>query len=480
MESKPLSRRALLRLGGLGVVGLAGCMFSDEENGPSTGTTRPSTTTRTRTATPSPTTERTTGQPTGTTEKPTTQQPTEEQPTEERPTDDSDEEPEGPADLCRANPYIAGSDPLYVFRNSRELRKCAGRPLDPFEDLSVWTVDDGSRDPSSDAFVGNQALALATASGSRIEASRSFPEGVDLSDRDLSLAIDVTTPPTDDLTISLLAPDDRNTVSCERKINSAGWYRIDFAPSAVEGSPDLSDVRGISLSLTAGNGAQLVLDSLRTTERASRGAVMLTFDDNSRSQYETAFPITQEYGFPGVVSVIPETAGDSSRIPLDGMYEMQGAGWEMISHPQEEASVPEMSSSRIEEAIAGSKQWLVDNGFENGSEYIVWPYNAYNAETLEVASRYHHLGFAFGGCPISKRVTGALSIGRVHGDEVDRSKRMIDMAARYNTLAVIMYHTVGEDNDRISESEFREVMDRIRRANVDVITASDLWESLPT
>ena len=44
-----------------------------------------------------------------------------------------------------------------------------------------------------------------------------------------------------------------------------------------------------------------------------------------------------------------------------------------------------------------------------------------------------------------------------------------------------MYHTVGDDSedDYIGEDEFRDVIAHIDRADVDVITATDLWESLP-
>jgi peptidoglycan/xylan/chitin deacetylase (PgdA/CDA1 family) len=268
---------------------------------------------------------------------------------------------------------------------------------------------------------------------------------------------------------------------CERDVRAAGWYRLDVGPSELRGSPDLSAVRELQIRTYSGSGPfRMAVDSLRTTERAERGAVMLTFDDNKRSQYDTAFPIAREFGLPGVVSVMPHTVGDSSRIPLAGMHEMKRAGWDVVSHLQHEKSIPEMRPGRQRRAIRDSKRWLVENGFERGARHVVWPYNDFDAGSLEIASRYHHLGFAFGGCPVGRRVTGPLSIGRVHGDEVERSKRMIGLAAEYNDLAVIMYHTIGADDDRIGEEGFREVMARIDRADVDVITATDLWESLPT
>ena len=472
MPERSLSRRALLRVGGLGLVGLAGCVFGEESERADRRTAR--TTPRT-TRSPSPTTAATTAEPT--TEKSTTE-PTETETTEET----TDEESSGEsADLCSAAPRIDSRGPLLVARNSRELRKCAGRPLESFEDLSPWASIAGSMEPTPGSYTGTQAMVLETTGDPYLSVRRRFPEGIDLSDRDLSLAIDLETPDSEQVELVLSAPDTENTITCKRSFRAAGWYRLDFGPTDVRGSPDLTDVRDLRLRVHSGKGhLRAAIDSLRTTERAQRGAVMLTFDDNHHTQYETAFPITEEFGFPGVVGVIPHSVGKSSKIPLEAMGEMRAAGWEMVSHPQHDRSISEMGPRKARAAIRESKRWLIENGFERGAQYLVWPYNEYDAESLEIASRHHHLGFAFGGCPVGRQVTGPLSVGRVHGDEIERSKRMVDLAARYDDLAIIMYHTVGLDNDRIGEQEFESVMAHIDRADVDVITPSDLWMSLPT
>jgi peptidoglycan/xylan/chitin deacetylase (PgdA/CDA1 family) len=472
MPERSLSRRALLRVGGLGLVGLAGCVFDDEGERSDRRTAR--TTPRT-TRSPSPTTAATTAEPT--TEKSTTE-PTETETTEET----TDEEPSGEsADLCSAAPRIDSRGPLLVARNSRELRKCAGRPLDSFEDLSPWASIAGSMEPTPESYTGTQTMALETTGDPYLSVRRRFPEGIDLADRNLSLAVDLATPEAEQLEVRLFAPNVKNSITCERNVRSASWYRLDVGASKIRGSPDLANVTELQIRTYSGGGPlRMAVDSLRTTERAKRGAVMLTFDDNHYTQYETAFPITEEFGFPGVVGVIPHSVGKSSKIPLEAMGEMRAAGWEMVSHPQHDRSISEMGPRKARAAIRDSKRWLIENGFERGAQYLVWPYNKYDAENLGIASRHHQLGFAFGGCPVGRQVTGPLSIGRVHGDEIVRSKRLVDLAAEYSNLVILMYHTVGLDNDRIGEREFESVMAHIDRADVDVITPSDLWASLPT
>jgi len=468
VSKESLSRRALLRVGGLGLVGLAGCMSGEDDEQADRRTAR---TTRTTTRSPSPT---------ATTAEPTTEgtvEPTGTEPTEEA----TDEEPSPSTDLCSADPRIRERGPLLVARNSRELRKCAGRPLDSFEDLPPWASISGAMEATAESYAGTQAVALETTGDPYLSVRRRFSDGIDLSDRDLSLAVALETPDAEQLEVRLFAPDVENSITCERDFKAAGWYRLDLGASTVQGSPDLSEVRELRIRTYSGSGPlRMTVDSLRTTERAERGAVMLTFDDNHYTQYETAFPITEAFGFPGVVGVIPHSVGNSSKNSLGAMREMQAAGWEMVSHPQYDRSIPEMHPRRAREAIRESKRWLIENGFERGAQHLVWPYNDYDAGSLEIASRHHHLGFAFGGCPVGRQVTGSLSVGRVHGDEIERSKRMIDLAAEYNNLAVLMYHTIGADDDRIGEQEFESVMAHIDRADIDIITPSDLRASLPT
>ena len=433
MSEGSLSRWVLLRVGGFGLVGLAGCVFADESERADRRTAR---TTRTTTRSPPSTT--------ATTEESTTE-PTAEA-TDKEPTD---QEPSEPADLCSAAPRIDSRGPLLVAGNSRELRKCAGRPLESFEDLSPWVSIAGSMEPTPESYTGTQAMALETTGDPYLSVRRRFPEGIDLADRNLSLAVDLATPEAEQLEVRLFAPDVENSITCERDFRAAGWYRLDLGPSSVRGSPDLVDVRELQIRTYSGGGPlRMTVDSLRTTERAERGAVMLTFDDNHYAQYETAFPITEEFGFPGAVGVIPHSVGNSSKNSLGAMREMQAAGWEIVSHPQYDRSVPEIRPRKIRTTIRESKRWLIENGFERGAQSLVWPYNNHDAESLTIASRHHQLGFAFGGCSIGRQVTGPLS--------------------------------VGLDNDRIGEREFESVMTHIDRADVDVITPSDLWEALPT
>jgi peptidoglycan/xylan/chitin deacetylase (PgdA/CDA1 family) len=364
--------------------------------------------------------------------------------------------------------------------NARGKFRCRGEPLDDFEDLLVWKTYEGSLEAADGtAFAGSQSAGLvAAASDKRVWIYRRFDGGLDLAGRDLSLAVRLDRPASRSVVVQLLAPDRENQLLLSKGLWRSGWTRHDLGPTAERGSPDLADGDEIRIQFRPpdGESCRAYVDSLRTTPRADRGAVVLTFDDNGRSQYETAFPILREYGFPGAVAVIPDLVGNEGHIPLDGMREMRAAGWEMASHPQRDRSLRAMSTERKRTVLQETKRWLVDEGFGRGAQFVVWPYGQYDREALELAGDYHRLGFAGGDCPVGRSLTGPIGVSRVTGDDPAKAEAMIDRAARYNQLVVLTYHSVGNsDDDYISESEFEEVVAHLDEADVDVVTPSEVW-----
>ncbi len=375
----------------------------------------------------------------------------------------------------------AAGDPLAVAFNSRERFRDVGWLVDDFEDERLWGTFAGRYAVEEDVvYCGAQSLRLeATPDDERVWIYRTFEDGIDLSEADLSLAVNLETPDTEGITVRLAAPDYDNTLLLGRHIWKAGWQRLDLGPQRVTGSPDLTNVTEISIQMYTGGGtaARFYVDSLRAKPRAGAGAVMITFDDNTRSQYDTAYPILESHGFPGVVGVIPWTVGSSHRIPRSGMDEMVESGWDMVSHPQQSDSFRVLSPADQRASIRESKAWLVENGFERGADFIIWPYGRYNESALDVASDYHYLGFVTVGGP-----TGAISdpqiVGRTDGDDVQKAKEALDFAAQYNQLAVLMYHDVTGEGRSVSPAAFAETIDYIDELGLDVVTASSYWDSI--
>lgn len=427
-----VTRRGVLRYAGAGVVSLGGCLGTDGSSSPA-----------------SPTETRTQAE-----------------------------------ELCRSDPAIESDDPLAVSYNSRERLKCRGEPFENFERSIAWETEAGRASIHTENVAsGSQAVKLeASRNDDRVRIARRFESGIDLTDRDLSLAARLETPDQEALLVQLLAPDRENRLLLKHPIQRRwGWTRMDLGPVREIGDPDLSDVREIRVGAYTGGDRKtsVLIDAIRSTERGDSGYAILTFDDNKVSQYETAFPILERRELPGVAGVIPWAVGERSvDMTLEQVESLHEAGWDIVSHPQRESPLPALSEHEQEDAIRRSKQWLVDHGFEDGSRFIIWPFGAFDPTSLRLASTYHYLGFCGALCPTGLEFTGPLTVTRLNANDasLEQIEEMVDLAAKYGQILPITFHQVGRSEDQVSEREFERIVEHVDESDLEVVTVSELWE----
>lgn len=444
-----LSRRRLLRLSAFGAAGVAGC--ASRRSIPDPGVPRHS----------------------GATATPTTSHPLSSGP--------KDHPLPRPEDLCTRDPGVEVADPLAVPFDARERFKCQGKPLDNFESLEPWTVHTGSLAADSEhVYSGTQSARVeATAGDERARIHRRFPGGIDLSGYDLSMAVRLDSPAVQGVTVHLAAPDNENALLLGRQLREAGWLRLDLGPYRSTGSPDLSAVTRITVQAYTGGGTNVryFVDSLRLHPRGESGRVVLTFNESRQSHYEQAFEVTEQHGVQGVVSVRPGSTTWKNRIPMSGLREMQAAGWDVVSSPRSGGGFRRLAPPEQTARILEGKRWLVDNGFERGANVLVWPSGEYDRHGLQVASRYHRLGFAGGSGPVGS-VTAPLVVGRVGGGDRERVERLLDFAARYDQTLPLSFNAVGNGRTGIARETFAEILTSALDRGLDVVTASDLLADL--
>lgn len=439
MNEPPISRRSAIKAGAIALTGLAGCLVRPANSNPGTGSD-------------------------------------EQEPTEDR----AQGGPVGTDDDCSPSTGTGPSGPLTVEFDSRERGRCQGRLLEDFSNLSYWEVFDGSLAGGESPFPGQSARLTATESDVRTWIGRSFDGGVDLSDWDLSMAVHPGTGETSvsNVRLQLMAPNRQNRLDMWRPLNQTdGWLRLDFGPTSEVGSPDLTDVREIRVQSWVGDerAADFRIDELRVTPKLDEGAVMITFDDMSLSQYENAFTVMQAYDFPGVAAVIPRLVGAEQRINLAQLQALGDAGWDVVSYPQGETALSEFVRSEQAAMVLEAKRWLVDNGFESGARFVAFPFRGVTKTTFDIVSKYHYLGLWSGRCP-SGQLTGPLSVSRVNGADLETTKQTVELAQKYRQVVPIMYQTVGDSTDHVTTGTFEETMQFVDDLGVPVITTSDLWE----
>jgi peptidoglycan/xylan/chitin deacetylase (PgdA/CDA1 family) len=195
--------------------------------------------------------------------------------------------------------------------------------------------------------------------------------------------------------------------------------------------------------------------------------VVLTFDHISPSIFDTAAPILQEYDYPALMAVVTDRVSPGE---IQRLRDLQAQGWEVGSHSlTKHPAFTDLSRDELVRQARGSKEWLVEHDFARRGGSIVYPYGAADQRVADAVRPYYAVGF-WGG----DHTGDPLLYGRVNGDEVERTKRAVAEAAETDGTVVVMYHTVGADNDRVTTTGFRETMAYIERQDVRVVPASAL------
>lgn len=366
-----------------------------------------------------------------------------------------------------------------------ELEHLPGETIVDFEELDSWIAMAGQgriTDEDGDVYAGARSARIAAKEGIDYAAAyRMYPDGLDLTGKNLSLAVKYTGRDQFDLTVQLLAPNSQNVLSFRRTLTGPAdiWQRVDLGVNAATTQPDLQDVQEIRIiGRRRGDESgdiEFLVDDLRAVDRPDRGAVMLLFDATLESHYTTAFEITEEFGYPGVEAVIPEAVGENGRLTIDEMGELDDAGWDMAARPRTGAQfLHDFSTKQQEGLIRRTKAYLENRGFEDGARHFVTPKNLIQAETMEFVREYHDQAFRFGGAPNAIPTTDSHNLGTFWGTGSD-TKHFVDMAAQYNQLAVLRFEEIGDDG--FAEDDFRELLEYIDEQDVAVVSASDLLDA---
>lgn len=365
-----------------------------------------------------------------------------------------------------------------------------GTVIEDFEDgVNHWHEFNsyGSFEATTDVRNGEGGIRLLAAEEEPyVVAVRSFSDPLDLDGKNVSISFKASSPEIHRIEVQLVAPDDDNVLRLNRTHTGPMdyWLNIDLGATHVRGDPDLSEV--FEIRLIGRDRAQeqpidMVIDEIRVHDASDQGKIMFTFDDCHETQYR-AFEIMEEYGFPGVDGVIHQAVGARDRLTVDQLREMQSAGWDIVSHPHppEGGSSPLTNENWSEDEqrtiIEDSIDWLESRGFEEGARHYIAPGNLRGSTNLELLREYHDSSMSYGGGSVALPITDHHAIGRIDGFDPEDVKKGVDLAVKYNQLVVPMWHTIGDDPADVETTEegFRDLLDYVEAANVEVVTQSDI------
>lgn len=356
-----------------------------------------------------------------------------------------------------------------------------GRMVDNFEDLTRWTVKEGGElkaDPGR-KFAGVQSLKY-EGTGRVVLTGDYRADPIDIEGEDISFGAYFDKPSDGQprFQLTAYAPDYDNRIVFSHpslSTKDAGWQRIDIAPRATFGSPDLADVRELRLSMNVSDDstARFWFDDLRAHPKPEKGKVIFRFDDTHRIQYTDYYPVLAEHDYQGMLSIVKRALGRADRVAVKEALELQDEGWDMINHMTEHQNITELSNAQLERDIAEMNDMFDRYGFERGTDMHTYTYGAYDGRTLDVLKDHFEVAFG-GGAPTNYNLTNPMIVGSYNAEAgIDSTKQMLDRTANHRSLLVLMFH------DRYDREEFERIVNYIADEDrLEVITGTDLKRRL--
>ncbi|WP_224268873.1 polysaccharide deacetylase family protein [Haloprofundus salinisoli] len=369
---------------------------------------------------------------------------------------------------------------------SREKYNEPGELLDDFTDLSTWLSNAGELEPSSEhAFRGDKSAKLVGKGGDNASIARSFENNRDLTKKDFSLALRSTTPSKFALFVYLRDPFGNYAVLELRNITmetpDVGWFRT--APGVYETSntpPDLTQISRIEIvaNNATGDDIEVWVDDLRIHDKPDKGYIVFSWDDGRKSYYDDAAPLHDEFEVPAVQAAVPRFVGQENFMTLGELKERHEAGDEIVAHESIRNRFHSLSGDELEKTVRQNKQWLLGHGFE-GSNFVVYPGNDYDATALDVVNKYHYMGGmnqSFEPNTTSAYAFDPLVLPRTVGHDLDISKRVVDLCAEHQNVGILNFHDFNNDNT-MSKGDYRKLLEHVtQKEGIEVINFSDLWK----
>lgn len=351
--------------------------------------------------------------------------------------------------------------------------------FDDFSDLSHWRVRSGSMNGNEQRGSNGSKVASLEAGhdDSSVAISRTLSEPIDCTGKNpgLALAANDTAVPT-----IQLFDESGDRVDFRRPIKAdRPMMRHNFGIEEVVGSPDLSAVTEIRITLWVGDDSkELWLDELHFVTRPEIATVMIQFDDGYETDYTEAFPILNRYGYPAVTFVNPGRIGNDEFLDLGQSERLQDAGWAVANHSHTHAHLESLEPDEQTAEIVNAKEWLVDHGFDRGARYFAYPFGEWDDHTLDVVQEHHDLAF-WGGHGVHGHPVNPILCSREPGDPTaERAIEALDAAVQWGGHVRLFYHRLAGEQ----LSDFEATIDHLHEldsaGDIDIVLPSDVERTL--
>jgi peptidoglycan/xylan/chitin deacetylase (PgdA/CDA1 family) len=157
-------------------------------------------------------------------------------------------------------------------------------------------------------------------------------------------------------------------------------------------------------------------------------AIVLTFDDGWKTQYEYAVPILEKYHLTGTFFIITNSIGAGAYMSLDELKDLHAKGFEVASHTETHPKLPTLDDAKLIQEITGSKKILEDK-LGISITTMAYPYYAHDARVMKTVQDTGYLGARAGWGKFSNDTTHLFELTSqesVNNPDPFASKRLAD------------------------------------------------------
>ena len=203
--------------------------------------------------------------------------------------------------------------------------------------------------------------------------------------------------------------------------------------------------------------------------------VILTFDDGYKSQYSSAKPILDKYGFKATFYIVCNYVGSGdNRMTWEEIKSLQQEGHDIASHTMNHDDLSKLTPQEVEYEVAQSKQCLLEQGISPKS--FAYPFNGGSDDpsVINTVASHYELArtatdpLAFLGCDGDCTTNKYSIMGWSHDSEkksnayndkqmFERFIQVVNSQNEYNTngvnaVPILIWHKIDNSNEEYSTS----------------------------
>lgn len=257
------------------------------------------------------------------------------------------------------------------------------------------------------------------------------------------------------------------------------------------GSPSWSTIQGIGLKILTSAGTQCRHywgPFYGFNNKAPKGAIILTFDDNLSSVYTEAYNYMVTKGYKGVSFVNGGYVSTGSSIlglpsvTVKQLKHMQQSGWDISNHGFNHLCLRFQSLAQQHADIGQGSKWLLDNGLIMGARFYAYPNYLPDQRSWQVVPSYASLARG-GGSPFENfnvypfhEPYNLASLEINETTTLPQWQSYLQKAVTNKLVLCFAFHNIGSTGTygEVLQTNFRAFIDAIAAYDLDVLTFSDI------